>query len=122
MGEERWNKKFSFAFVRNPWDKVVSHFTYRLRTNQTNLAQEAVEFQEWVRLSYLDKNKMYYDNPKMFMPQMDWISDKNGKVLVNFVGRFENFESDFDEVCSKLNFSASLPHLKKSNRMNYKEK
>ena len=121
LGEEIWSKKFSFAFVRNPWDKVVSHFTYRLNTNQIKMDSEQIEFKKWVRLSYLEKNKKYYDNPKMFMPQMDWISDENGKVLVNFIGRFENIESDFNEVCSKLNITASLPHLKKSNRVDYKE-
>ena len=121
LGEEVWNKKFSFAFVRNPWDKVVSHFTYRLRTNQTNLEREAVEFQDWVRLAYMEKNNKYYDNPKMFMPQMDWLSDNNSNILVNFIGRFENFESDFAEVCAKLKISSTLPHLKKSTRMHYKE-
>lgn len=121
IGPEKWDKKFSFAFVRNPWDKVVSHYTYRLNTNQTKIKEEAVDFHNWVKLAYLEKNKKYYDKPKMFMPQMDWISDESGKVLVNFVGRFENFESDFNEICSNLNITASLPHLKKSSRTHYKD-
>jgi len=121
LGENLWKKKFSFAFVRNPWDKVVSHYTYRLRTNQMDILEKKVDFYNWVRLTYLEKDKKYYDNPKMFMPQLDWISDENGKILVNYVGKFENFESDFNEICSHINIFVSLPHLKKSNRTHYKD-
>ena len=34
IGPELFAEKFVFAFVRNPWDKVVSHYHYRVRTNQ----------------------------------------------------------------------------------------
>jgi chondroitin 4-sulfotransferase 11 len=27
LGRERWDSIFSFSFVRNPWDKVESHYT-----------------------------------------------------------------------------------------------
>ena len=120
LGDSKWYSKFSFAFVRNPWDKVVSHYSYRYKTNQTGLADEEIDFNHWVKLAYLKKDTKYYDNPKMFMPQKDWISDESGEILVNFVGRFESFESDFNKICAKLDVSSNLPHLKKSNRSHYK--
>ena len=57
----------------------------------------------------------------MFLPQMDWITDESGKVIVSFIGKFEQFSTDFDKICSYINISASLPHLKKSNRTHYKD-
>lgn len=116
IGRTQWNKKFTFAFVRNPWDKVVSHYCYRVKTNQTNLGVNPIKFTDWVKLSYGEQNLDYYDKPKMFMPQSDWITDTSGEVLVNFVGRFENFEQDFKIVCDRLKCKVELPHKKKSER------
>ncbi|MGB6167273.1 MAG: sulfotransferase family 2 domain-containing protein [Geitlerinemataceae cyanobacterium] len=119
IGRKQWDKKLTFAWVRNPWDKVVSHYCYRVKTNQTNLAVNPIEFPDWVKLSYGEKNPEYYDKPKMFMPQSDWITDVSGEVLVDFVGRFENFERDFQKVCDRLKYKAKLPHKKKSERGEY---
>ena len=101
-GASLWRNKYSFAFVRNPWDKVVSHYHYRIMTNQTGLQDDAMKFGEWVRLAYEENDPHYYDYPKMFMPQLDWISDKNGDLLVNNVGRFEQLEGDFRKICLKI--------------------
>ena len=119
LGREEWARRFTFAFVRNPWDKVVSHYHYRVKTNQTGLRKRTVEFNDWVRLAYGARDPQYYDKPRMFMPQLDWLTDRQGRILVNFVGRFERLEQDFGEVCRELGISAELPHLKSSGRRSY---
>ncbi|HIK31249.1 MAG TPA: sulfotransferase family 2 domain-containing protein [Oscillatoriales cyanobacterium M59_W2019_021] len=119
VGKKRWDRKFTFAFVRNPWDKVVSHYCYRVKTNQTNLGTNPIDFTDWVKLAYGDRNPEYYDKPKMFMPQSDWIVDNSGEILVDFVGRFESLEGDFKVVCDRLNRNVELPHKKKSERRSY---
>ena len=121
LGRSRWNRRFSFAFVRNPWDKVVSHYHYRVATNQTELGVNPVDFREWVKLSYRDRHSFYYDNPRMFMPQLDWIADSQGCVLVDFVGRFERLQDDFSEVCRTLDLEASLPHVKSTRHDSYRD-
>jgi hypothetical protein len=78
------------------------------------LGVNPIGFNEWVKLTYGEKVPRYYDKPKMFMPQVVWISDRTGTILVNYVGRFENLDADFKEVCSRLGTRARLPHLKKS--------
>ena len=37
---------------------------------------------------------------------------------MNFVGRFETIEADFEKVCLEINVSASLPKLNVSNKNN----
>ena len=120
LGAQRWQKKFSFAFVRNPWDKVASHYRYRVKTNQTGLGTRPIPFNEWVRLAYGENVPQYYDQPKMFMPQLDWVSDEHGTILVNFIGRFERINEDFERVCMNIGTLAQLPHVKQTVHSDYR--
>ena len=91
-------------------------------TNQNNLSKQPIKFNDWVKLAYGDKDPKYYDKPKMFMPQIEWITDEAGKELVNFVGKFESLQEDFTEICNKLGKpEIQLPHLKKSTHKSYKD-
>lgn len=119
VGINTFDKIFKFCFVRNPWDKVASEFSFRCLTYQNDLTESSI-FADWVELAYCRKDPRYYDWPKMFMPQLDWITDENGEIIVDFIGRFENLQNDFDEICDRLNIGRmKLPHLNISrNRSN----
>jgi hypothetical protein len=121
MGRNRWDRRFSFAVVRNPWDKVVSHYAYRVQTNQTGLKDRPLEFGEWVRRAYGDRDPAYYDNARMFMPQTDWITDTQGTLLVNTVCRFETLSTDFGEVCARIGRRVVLLHEKASRHGHYRQ-
>jgi hypothetical protein len=121
LGERAWRRKFTFTLVRNPWDKVVSHYHYRVRTNQTGLAEKPVAFAEWLQRCYVDHDPRYYDQPRMFMPQRQWLVDEHDKLLVEFVGRFENLTEDFQRICERLSVNAQLGHAKPSSRGSYRD-
>ena len=66
--------------------------------------------------------KRIYKNLHPFENQIDWISDKNGKVLADYIGRTENMQADFDIICDKIGVSRiKLPHKNKSNHKHYTE-
>ncbi|MFT6052000.1 MAG: chondroitin 4-sulfotransferase 11 [Halioglobus sp.] len=119
LGAKAWEQKFVFAVVRNPWDKVVSHYHYRVKTKQTGLDDSPIAFREWVLRCYLDRDPQYYDQPRMFMPQWHWLIDEKGKSLVDFVGRFENLNQDFATISDRLSLGSSLGHVKPSSRGSY---
>jgi chondroitin 4-sulfotransferase 11 len=119
LGAKAWEQKFVFAVVRNPWDKVVSHYHYRVKTKQTGLDDNPITFREWVLRCYLDRDPQYYDQPRMFMPQWHWLIDEKGKSLVDFVGRFENLNQDFATISDRLSLGSSLGHVKPSSRGSY---
>jgi len=121
LGRKAWERKFTFAIIRNPWDKVVSHFHWRVKMNTTSLGDQPVPFREWVKLAYGDNDPRYYDIEKMFMPQTDWIADSGGQILVDHTCRFENLNEDFDFVARKLGIDTALPHIKPSKRGNYRD-
>jgi hypothetical protein len=121
MGQKAWESHFTFSVVRNPWDKVVSHYAYRVRTNQTGLGDGTTTFGEWVREAYGRRNPQFYDKPKFFMPQVSWITGEDGRILVSFVGRFERLQADFDTLCATVGrTSRPLPHLNRSERGEYR--
>mgnify|MGYP001825085168 FL=1 len=121
LGATAWGRKFTFTIVRNPWDKVVSHYHYRVRTNQTGLGDQRMPFDEWLQRCYVDKDPRYYDQPRMFMPQRQWLIDDGGELLVEFIGRFENLAEDFERICQRLSVTAELGHAKPSGRGSYRD-
>ena len=122
IGKQKWKKIYSFAFVRNPWDKVVSHYHHRVKMNITDLKNRKVGFKDWIQLTYNDKDSYYYDNPRMFMPQVEWISDAQGRIIVKQVFRFERLNRDFNYLCEKLKLpNKQLPHFFQSERTDYRD-
>ena len=121
LGRDRWDKRLTFTAVRNPWDKVVSHYHYRVTTNQTELGTNTIPFPEWVKRTYGEQDPFYLDQHKMFMPQVDWISDENGEIIVDEIVHFENLAPEFNAVMQKLGKKVTLPHVNKTNRKSYQD-
>lgn len=119
MGWLAWQQHYTFSVVRNPWDKVVSHYHWRIHTNQTALAERPLAFSEWVKRAYGEQDPVYYDKPKMFMPAIDWLVDESGQLVVKKIARFEHLAQDFQSICETLGIQRKLPHLKKTPREHY---
>ena len=118
------NDYFKFAFVRNSWDRFLSLYKYRVKTNQTNLYSNPVPFKEWARNIHT-KNPNHYNIPNknkllMLSEQLDWITDVNDNVNMDFIGRFENLQEDFNIVCDKIDIPRQeLPHKNKTDHKHY---
>lgn len=52
--------------------------------------------------------------------QKRFVVDENDNVLVDYIGKFENLESDFAYICQELDIRKTLPHIKKSERRSYR--
>lgn len=109
---EIWNNSFKFVFVRNPWDWLVSlyHFERESKKHCSHRRTVNMSFSE-----YLDE----WNASGRPVFQKDWLTDSNGKLVVDFVGRFENLEKDFSYICSKLGLRRKLPHRLPSEHLHY---
>lgn len=120
IGCEKWDSAWKFTFVRNPWDRVVSLYEYRRRKDRTGIASNDLPFCDWVQRVFTDEpDPAYHNNPKSFQPQCEWLKDDSGKISVDFIGRFEHIERDFNRVAKEIGTSASLQHLNSSKRDDY---
>ena len=114
MGRDAFDAYFSFAIVRNPWDWQVSMYHYMLkepRHMHHELAKGLGSFEKFVE---------WYATPGARC-QKDFVYSHDGQQLVDFIGRFERLEADFQLICARLGVSASLPKLNVSNTRPYRE-
>jgi len=57
----------------------------------------------------------------MLRPQLYWITDYEGNIPLDYIGKFENLHQDFIEVCRRLNFkNTKLPHKLKGSHKDYR--
>lgn len=54
-------------------------------------------------------------------PQYNWITNNKGDCVLDFLGRFENLNSDFNEICNILGIKEKLPHLRETKHSNYRK-
>lgn len=108
LGPAAWNEFFTFGFVRNPLDRFASAFTYLARGG-TNAADRQIRDQliaplngDFTKFVYLMERANLWLQLVHFIPQWCFLCEDGGKVIVDFVGRFENLAADFHYVCGRL--------------------
>lgn len=98
LGESRFKEYFKFAFVRNPWDRVVSEFFWRkLRPNriQFKTIYEMLLFIENGNCEINDLNRH-------LEPQYKMICDASQNVLVDYIARFEDYGEEIHTIFKKI--------------------
>ena len=94
---------FKFSFIRNPWDREVSRWKWR----QT--AKNLSTFEDHLRTITTDQT-------------FKQVKNKKGIPMVDFVGRYENLQKDFDLICDKINIPKTiLPLTNKTSTRHYTE-
>ena len=113
---------FKFAFVRNPWDRLVSAYCHFERERTDILqAQKIHSFNTFVQ--WITTDGLTYRGPRHTLvhafarPQHQHFIDLQGNHLLDFVGRYERLSQDFEIVKSFIDASeVSLPHRRRSTR------
>ena len=109
--------KFRFAFVRNPFDRLVSCWANKVgskRGKDKTLPKlpRNISFEKFV--DYVINVKPQQANVHV-RPQYNFLNMK----VVDFFGRFETINKDWGTVCSMLNIKTPLPHRQISNHAHY---
>jgi hypothetical protein len=118
IGRDRFDAAFTFAFVRNPWDRVVSNYYRQREGHERHQFRGAFPpFAEWVHRGYGDRDPpRYYGQAKMYWPQLKWLQSEEGEEVVDFVGRQERLDEDFARVAEIIGVPPELPRLNRSSR------
>lgn len=123
LGEDVWEEYFKFAFVRNPWDLMVSSYKWWRQKAQilpghkkTSDKIRKMSFEEFIKSKY----GSYMINER-YGNFFDWLTDDN-KIIVDYVGKVETINQDWQKICEINNFrKIKIPHVNKSQRDNYQK-
>jgi hypothetical protein len=105
ISEEIFDEFFKFSFVRNPWSRLVSMYTYLgyFRFYEFNY------FVQKVVPKLLCSSKSWFVGP-----QAKYLYAEDGRCLMDFVGRFESLQVDFNTVCGHVGLEhINVPHVNK---------
>jgi hypothetical protein len=114
VGSEVWDSYFKFSITRNPWDRVVSNFSWEARNKPAlrparrwyhRLGIRYDEFRESTKLFHRFVAGEWTTNDRFYIA--------DGALCVDFVMRYEHLADDLAEVCRRAGMPpVELPHLK----------
>ena len=112
-GRRQFESYFKFGFVRNPWDRVVSLY----ERNEAVQMRQQMSFEEFARWIQYSSSTCVHSSPHRY--QLDWFVDADGKMLADFVGRFERLQEDWAVIAKKLGVSEALPRTRANPRLRH---
>jgi hypothetical protein len=108
MTPQKWDSYYKFCFIRNPYDKIVSAWNH--------INRYKIPFKNYLNLQHTCNDVEYMH---MFMPQVRNIINQKGFIDINFIGKFENLEEDFQTILKNIGIKNIIHDQKKE--MNKRE-
>ena len=111
MTPQKWDSYYKFCFIRNPYDKIVSAWNHVNRFK--------IPFENYLSLTKVCNDVEYMH---VFLPQVRNIINEKNQININFIGKFENLEEDFQNVLKKIGIKNIIHDVNKSmNKREHKE-
>ena len=106
MPAEKFDRYFKFAFVRNPWERLVSEYEFILKSpthGRHTRVKKLGDFKQFIQMQI----------PRRDAYQVNMLCDRRGKLLMDFVGKLENLQNDWQTVCDRIGIPVQILPRKK---------
>ena len=115
IGEEAFAGYLKFAFVRNPFDRFISYCAFMTRANGAfDRDPKGV-----MRHILFEVRPMQHI---LFVPQHTFVTDADGGMLADTVGRVEEMQQSYDAICARIGIpSRPLEQVNSSRRGSYRD-
>ena len=97
---ESWEAFFRFCTVRNPYDRFVSYCYFMNRENG-RMEKDPLGTMKHIIEDAEDAKQV------LFRPQSEFVTDEEGRLMVDYVGKFEALQHHFNRICHRVR----LPHI-----------
>ena len=96
LGAALWDEMFSFAFIRNPWDRMVSSYEYRRQFHEPRCR---LSFKEWMMGPVADSPL-----DREWGNQLWMVKDKDGSgsIIVKKLYLYEQLSEGFSDACNRI--------------------
>lgn len=102
VGDRVWNEYFKFSIERQPWDRLISLWSWR----RHRLGKE-ISFD-----NFLDMIENNGDDPLVeFWSNLPFYTDSNGVIIVDRVLDYAKLRSDLSEAAQYIGLSISIDDL-----------
>ena len=93
------------AFVRNPWDRMVSSYAYKIHGTAEKKRSRDDDFETFLHAEFKRKK----------IQQCEYLQNVDGEIDCDFIGRFETLADDYQRLGEILDIKLpTLPTLNKS--------
>ena len=118
-------KYFTFTFIRNPYERFLSSYFYLQKSyKKRGLQERLVNFKKKFPTfnDFVKGEHSTYFYPGHEDLQIDYVLNASKYKMINFIGRCEDMQTDFDYICKKLKFkNLKLPHRNPTKHKHYTE-
>ena len=115
MGEDDFSSYLKFAFVRNPFDRFVSYCAFMTRSNGAFLSNPQAVMRQILFQSPPEQHIL-------FQPQHTFVTDAEGALLADEIGRVEQMQASYDALCARIGIpGARLEQVNSSRRDSYRD-
>lgn len=109
---------FKFAFVRHPLDRAYSAYSFLTKGGSTQADKRMGELikEKFKTFDHFANNWLCCGNEQSwvhFIPQ-SLFTHTNGALSIDFIGKFETIQTDFELIKEKVNPSAALIKINKT--------
>jgi hypothetical protein len=128
LTEQQFSEYYKFIFVRNPWDRMVSNYKYFTKPSHAHLGFNenfGTFIQETIN-TLSNKTDIGLDDIHQRLywhtyPQSPHAETDNKELFVDFIGKFENIDADWEYVCNHIGIDKKLPHSNATEHKPYQE-
>ena len=100
LPETIWRSYFKFAVVRHPCDRFVSACAFLNRRNPDHAGNELSFMKSAIGVERFQRRVL-------IRPQIELLADETGQPGMDFIGRYEQLQQSFDEVCRRIGIPAT---------------